>query len=298
MSKIKSFSVGNGDMFYIRHSSDNFTIIDCCLTDSSKQRVVRELARQQRQNDITRFISTHPDQDHIQRLAYLFDQLWVHSFYCVENAATKQTKTADFARYRQLHSSTKKARYIYKGCKRRWMNEGDHIRGSAGIEILWPDRRNQHFQQALREAQRGGSPNNISSIIRYSLNDGVRALWMGDLETELMKAITSQVVLPKADLLFAPDHGRKSGRVPRAWLDKIQPQIIVVGEAPSSDLTYYSGYNTITQNSAGDIVFDCLHERVDIYVENPRYSVGFLHNARKDDRYGGYYLGSLCSRRR
>ena len=28
MSKIKSFSVGNGDMFYIRHNTDNFTTID------------------------------------------------------------------------------------------------------------------------------------------------------------------------------------------------------------------------------------------------------------------------------
>lgn len=31
MSVIKSFSVGNGDMFYIKHDTDNFTIIDCNL---------------------------------------------------------------------------------------------------------------------------------------------------------------------------------------------------------------------------------------------------------------------------
>lgn len=31
MSKVKSFSVGAGDMFYISHNSDNFTTIDCCL---------------------------------------------------------------------------------------------------------------------------------------------------------------------------------------------------------------------------------------------------------------------------
>ena len=298
MSKIKSFSVGNGDMFYIRHNSDNLTIIDCCLAESSKQRIVRELASEQRQNDITRFISTHPDQDHIQGISYLFDQLRVTSFYCVKNAATKQVRTADFSRYRQLHNFTKKARYIHKGCRWKWMNVGDHRRGSAGLEILWPDRRNQHFQQALREAQRGGSPNNISPIIQYSLNDGVRALWMGDLETDFMEAITSQVVLPKADLLFAPHHGRKSGRVPKKWLDKIQPRIIVVGEAPSSDLSYYSGYNTITQNSAGDIVYDCHSEQMHIYVENPRYSVDFLQNARRGNRYGGYYLGSLRVRQR
>jgi len=28
MSTIKSFAVGNGDMFYIDHGSDNFTMID------------------------------------------------------------------------------------------------------------------------------------------------------------------------------------------------------------------------------------------------------------------------------
>lgn len=33
MSIIKSFSVGNGDMFYIDHNSENFTIIDCNLID-------------------------------------------------------------------------------------------------------------------------------------------------------------------------------------------------------------------------------------------------------------------------
>ena len=30
MALVKSFSVGDGDMFYINHCSDNFTIIDCC----------------------------------------------------------------------------------------------------------------------------------------------------------------------------------------------------------------------------------------------------------------------------
>ena len=36
MSVIKSFSVGNGDMFYIKHDTDNFTIIDCNLIDDVK----------------------------------------------------------------------------------------------------------------------------------------------------------------------------------------------------------------------------------------------------------------------
>jgi len=31
MSIVKSFAIGNGDMYYIRHGSDNFSIIDCSV---------------------------------------------------------------------------------------------------------------------------------------------------------------------------------------------------------------------------------------------------------------------------
>jgi hypothetical protein len=40
MSIIKSISVGNGDMFYIKHESSNFTIIDCYLDDENKKKLL------------------------------------------------------------------------------------------------------------------------------------------------------------------------------------------------------------------------------------------------------------------
>lgn len=43
MSIIKSFSVGEGDMFYIKHNSSNFSIIDCCLDDDNKEEIVDEI---------------------------------------------------------------------------------------------------------------------------------------------------------------------------------------------------------------------------------------------------------------
>ena len=43
MSLIKSISVGNGDMFYIKHESDNFTIIDCCMDETNKDDIVSEI---------------------------------------------------------------------------------------------------------------------------------------------------------------------------------------------------------------------------------------------------------------
>ena len=65
MSIIKSFSVGNGDMFYIKHNTDSFTIIDSCLCDENCHKIVSELKTESAGKGIIRFISTHPDDDHI-----------------------------------------------------------------------------------------------------------------------------------------------------------------------------------------------------------------------------------------
>ena len=45
MPTIKSLSVGNGDMFYILHGGDNFTMIDCNLNaENSDERRLQELS--------------------------------------------------------------------------------------------------------------------------------------------------------------------------------------------------------------------------------------------------------------
>jgi len=295
MIKVKSFSVGNGDMFYIKHGSDNFTIIDCCLTDVNKVDIVTELKDESRNKGIIRFISTHPDEDHIQKLDYLDDQMNFLNFYCVKNEATKEEEIPSFTRYCELRDSEKKSFYLSKGCSRRWMNESDEERGSSGINILWPDISNDFFQEELEKAKNGESPNNISPIIKYSIADGATFLWMGDLETEFMENIIDEVSFPKINILFAPHHGRKSGKVPNDWLNEMEPDIIIMGEAPSQNLDYagYDDYNKITQNSAGDIVFDCINSKIHIYVSNENYSVDFLENDYMTNKYGCYYLGTL-----
>ena len=42
-SIVKSFSVRNGDMFYINHASDNFTVIDCFLKDDNLEVIIEEI---------------------------------------------------------------------------------------------------------------------------------------------------------------------------------------------------------------------------------------------------------------
>jgi beta-lactamase superfamily II metal-dependent hydrolase len=292
MSLVKSLSVGNGDMFYIRHNSDNFTIIDCSLSESNRNSILSQLRRAMAGKSVVRFISTHPDDDHLCGLEWLDDQLQFRNFYCVKNGATKDDPTDDFGRYCSLRNSPQKAFYISAGCRRHWMNLDGNGRGSAGLTVLWPKPDNPRFIEALEDAAWGLSPNNISAVIRYRLHGGPTILWMGDLETEFMEEIENDIDLSPADILFAPHHGRDSGRVPASILQRIQPKLIVVGEAPSEHLNYYADYDTITQNSAGDITFDCVTGWAHVYVSDVTYMPEFLEWQDLDDTHG-YYIGSL-----
>lgn len=294
MSKVKSFSVDDGDMFYIKHDSDNFTTIDCCLSDDNKKDIVNELKDESSGKNITRFISTHPDEDHIQKLDYLDDNMPINNFYCVKNEATKDDETDGFKRYKKLRDGDKVFN-VYRNCKRKWMNESGDGRDGAGINFQWPKTENSDFKDALKEAKDGESPNNISPIFTYALNDSAKIIWMGDLENDFMEKIIDEITLPSVNILFAPHHGRKSGKVPKKWLEQMNPDIIVMGEAPSKNLDYaaYDEYNKITQNSAGDIIIDCLTKKVNIYVSSDSYSVDFLDDESLADKYDCNYLGTL-----
>lgn len=297
MSIIKSYSVGDGDMFYINHDSDNFTVIDCCYANEEKRDAnfseIREIAESK---GVCRFISTHPDNDHILGLENLFNTYFFLNFYCVYNRITKMDETDDFKMYRKLRDD-KRTFHVYKDCSRKWMNESSNERGGAGIHFYWPDINDDDFKDALEKADDGVQDNNISPIFTYSLEDGVIAMWMGDMEEDFTEVIKEKINWSKVDILFAPHHGRKSGRVPSDVLEKIDPEVIVIGEAPSKDLEYYSGYNTITQNSAGDIVFDCMNGYVHVFVSNNGYTEDFLTNKYEDDRNDSFYIGSFKTRK-
>lgn len=295
MTIIKSFSVSNGDMFYIEHSSSNFTIIDCHLTnkDENKDSILEEIRYKASQKDIVRFISTHPDEDHIHGIEELFDKVSIPNFYCVKNDATKPDETTSFEKYCELRDS-KKTFYIKKNSTRKWMNRGDDKIGSSGINILWPDEDNDKYKEELQKANEGKSFNNISPIIKYFLEDGVKALWMGDIETNFLESIAGNVSFSEIDILFAPHHGRNSGKVPLSILEKLKPKVIIIGEAPSSDINYIKDYNTIKQNSAKDIVFECSGDKIHIHVGNEEYRELFLVNLGMEDIDENHtYIGSI-----
>ena len=151
------------------------------------------------------------------------DRFRIVNFYVVKNQATKSEETEDFKRYKSLRDDTKKAFYLERGCKRKWMNQSDETRDSADINIRWPILTNEHFKDALEQAEDGSSPNNISPIIRYHRTNGASVMWMGDLETDFMEEIRDAITPEASQVLFAPHHGRKSGRVPKDWVGEDRP---------------------------------------------------------------------------
>ncbi len=277
-------------MFYINHGADSFTIIDCCLPDDDREAILEDIQNARRGKSVTRFISTHPDEDHLVGLKELDKELKLTNFYCIKNQVTKEDESEDFKHYCALRDS-EKAFFIYQGVTRRWLNITNNERGSAGIRVLWPNSSNGDFKEALAAAEEGESPNNISAILTYQTGN-VTFMWMGDLETDMMEKIVDDIKWPKVHILFAPHHGRHSGRVPHAILDKIKPEIIVIGEAPSRYLHYYGGYEILTQNSAGDIIFECDSKKVHIFTSRNTYEVAHLDD---EDVSGteGTYIGTL-----
>jgi len=300
---VKSFSVGEGDMFYIRHASSNFTMIDCylegekcTLTDADRVNILRELNQARGAKKIARFISTHPDEDHIGGIGLLTQKVSIENFYCTENSATKKDPSLSFLRYVELRS---RATWITADLTRKWLNDcyenvlGDP--GSSGLNFLWPVVGDKDFFDAQQKALEGKAFNNLSPIIMYSIQDGPTFMWLGDMEETFLEKISNRINWCHADVLFAPHHGRDSGKIPEAILKKISPRMIVIGEAPSDNLNYYDQYKTITQNTAGDIAFKCDGSNVDIYVSSATYEVkdDFLIDMRQDDVALGRYLGTL-----
>ncbi|MEN4125342.1 MBL fold metallo-hydrolase [Serratia marcescens] len=292
MSLIKSFSVDNGDMFYIRHNTDNFTIIDCHINRDNAESIIADIKKQAADKGISRFISTHPDEDHFGGIELLDAAFKIYNFYVVKNKAIKAEETVSFKKYCELRDGDK-AFYISKNCKRKWMNLSDEARKSAGLSILWPKTDNPHFTDALNASERGESYNNISAVVRYKLNDGASVMWLGDLETEFMENIVDDIELQETTVVFASHHGRDSGKIPNSWLDKIKPKVIIIGEAPSRHLHYYTGYKTITQNRAGDVTMECVGHKVHFYVSCENYQNDKFDNEYADNVELGRYIGSV-----
>jgi len=115
-------------------------------------------------------------------------------------------------------------------------------------------------------------------------------MWMGDLETDFMERIKDAITLPQVDVLFAPHHGRDTP--PRKWLDEMDPQVVIIGEADEEHLDPYTGFVKMRQGRSGDLTFETDGAKTHIYASNDDY----FHKALRDEgrsNYYGKYVGTL-----
>lgn len=276
-SIIKSFSFPKGeirgDTFYIKHAVDSFTVIDCYLLTDSKyaennrqKEIIDEIVKESK-GRIRRFISTHPDHDHIAGIEELFKRWPTDNFYAVNNEVPENKDDVSLTKYIELKKNHNCA--IKEGISRKWLNDGDEEHGSSGIFFQWPVLTNQSFKDALDKVKKGEKINNICPVFTYSLKYGATYMWMGDLETEMQQAYYDAAEsVPHVNILFQPHHGRDSGSVPEELLDKLNPQLIIIGNAPSKHIDYGDTRNTITQNTSGDLLFENDGGYVHIYSQN------------------------------
>lgn len=278
MSTIYSFSFMHGDirgdMFYIKHSNDSFTIIDCNLADGREEEILNLIYNESQNKKYDRFISTHPDKDHILGLEKLIDKIKMpaSNFYAVKNEIPEEKDNPSLSKYIQLMNDDSSAS-IKTGLKREFLNQDKEgkANGPSGIEFLWPDLTNSEFKKAIDSVRNGGKANDICPVIL--LQDDARFLWMGDMESKMQREFYKhhKGEIGKVNVLFAPHHGRESGQVPEDFLAEMNPDIVVIGNAPFGDLEtsykYYGNERTITQNSAGDIMFECHDNIIDVYTD-------------------------------
>lgn len=304
--KSYSFPEGNirGDTFYIKHISDNFTVIDCYLKEGEdkscrKREIINEVIKESG-GRLTRFISTHPDDDHIMGIEALDNEWPIVNFYAVKNDIPSDDKKVFRTWYlRRLENGD--FFDIQRGLCKKWLNQSDAERGSSGLSFMWPQQDDKSFQDALSVVKGGGSPNNISCVIKYSIEFGPSYLWMGDMETDMQRKFFDVCgeKLSSVDVLFHPHHGRYSSKLPEELFKKLDPQIIVVGNAPSEYLNYSCPERTLTQNTTGDIVFANDGGWIDVFLTNRIDSkpICLKHRDGHVEMSGGLYIGSVKARK-
>ena len=299
MGIIKSFTVGKGDIFYIKHNRSNYTTIDCFLSNENIDGVMNEISNKARSQSITRPISTHPNDGYVYGLEYPEKKVVIANFYCSVDETTQKGQKDSLHKYCDLKDSSKEF-YLYGACFCKWIREEvekeeGNFTSREGVTVLWQDTDNEHFENTYEEPINGESQDRISPIIRCGFENGMTMVFWSDFESHLMGDILEEVDFKKINVLFVSHHKSKSGRLPDEWLEAMDPDIVIIGGTPYENLDYinYDGHNKITQNSAGDIFLDCSEGKVDIYVSNPTYNVTYLKNNYESNRYGCYYIGTL-----
>lgn len=315
MSLIHFLNVLEGDCNIIQHDSGRVTVIDVSNAyneiDTEEEKKVKAsemrklmIARTQVPSDkkdyqqkktpdnpiiylkkygienIFRFIITHPDMDHLDGIQDLFTEFSIANTWDTDNKKTIAAG-ANFAGYNKEDwdfyvklrgnklTNTKRLTY-FAGQENSYYSEDN-------IKILSPT------DELLKQANKNEDYNDLSYVLLFtppkSKNRKWKILFAGDSDDATWKYILDnhKELVTDIDVLFAPHHGRDSGRN-FDFLKTLNPKVTLLGNASSKHLAY-SSYKSIriTNNQAGYVIIDINENEIVFYVKNYEFARDFKH---------------------
>jgi len=337
MSVIHFLNVLEGDCNIIQHDSERVTVIDVSNAyndydtaeeiEVKKSQIRKDMYertlvpsdkkdyRQKRLPDnpilylkklkiqsIFRFIITHPDMDHLDGIKDLFDEFSIFNVWDTDNIKEISSKAdsggyniADWKFYKSIrdgkYESSKRLTYYARNVN-QYYNE-DYI------QILCPT------PSILTSCNEKENWNDSSYVILYTppkSNGGHwKIIFAGDSEDVTWDYIIRNFAdkVTNIDILFAPHHGRNSGRNFN-FLKTLTPTVTLFGNASSKHLEYnsYSSSIKVTNNQAGYVILDVQPDFIDIYVKNLEFARDFRHKRNwgepvRSVTFDGYHLVTL-----
>lgn len=251
---------------------------------------------------IFRFIITHPDMDHLDGIKDLFDEFTISNIWDTNNKKEISSKAnsggyniEDWKFYKSIRDSKNESpkRLCY------YANDVNKYYDEDYLKILCPT------PGILKECNEKENWNDSSYVILYTppKNNGGhwKIIFAGDSEDITWDYILENFAdeVTNIDILFAPHHGRNSGRN-FEFLKILTPTVTLFGNASSKHLEYKS-YNSeikVTNNQAGYVIMDIQGNFINLYVKNLEFARDFRHKRNwgepvRSAKFDGYHLVSL-----
>lgn len=338
MSRFHFLNVKNGDCSIIEHNTGHVSMIDVSnarLPENQKAMSTSEiieltvdaalLAKETRAkknynqkaypanpieylkekniSSIFRLAITHPDMDHMDGLADLFEYDRPTNFYITHNEKSMSEsfdgspyREEDWLLYKQLRDNPPetdpKILQVFSGDHgiHRTKDWDGNAPGDA-FYTLSPTK-------ALVDQSIEADDYNDASYVFLWRSAGGRVLLCGDSHDKTWEHILEnhKESVSDIDLLIAPHHGRKSGRN-YDFLDTVNPKMTFFGNAPSKDLAYSAwrnrGLSYITNNMAGSMIVDC-SDNMSLYVTNEAFARDQNEHTFYSEVDGGWYITEIA----
>ena len=318
-TRVHALNVGEGDCFILeRAASGRVSVVDICggnvtrgaLAEASKAAAPPkphgdygmrnhpcnplEYMDSKGMSSVFRFILTHPDMDHMDGIQALFKSRSVWNYW---DCGTRREKPdfggspyleADWDYYEKLIAGKVDGVTVVRpraGSQGKFWSADDDDHNGAGdyISVVAP------CGALVDEANDCGDVNDASYVVVYRSCAG-RIIFAGDSNDKTWEYILEhhENLVSEAAVLFAPHHGRKSGRS-YSFLDVVKPRVSFFGCASSEHLAYDAWRNRgllyFTANQCGNAHIYPVGEDVSVFIENEKYAQDFTRNTtyKKDD---------------